>query len=86
MRTLTILAVTIRGIGPDMSQGGKRWHHPFHFTPDLPEALVQGREREYLSWPPVVAAVVGVVEPGDRLAKNGANLVAPVVERRSFCA
>jgi pimeloyl-ACP methyl ester carboxylesterase len=50
VRTLTILDVTIPGIGPDISQGGKRWHHAFHMTPDLPEALVQGREREYLSW------------------------------------
>ena len=47
---LTLLDVTIPGIGPDMSQGGRRWHHAFHMTPDLPEALVQGREREYLSW------------------------------------
>ena len=50
IRTLTILDVTIPGIGPDISQGGRRWHHAFHMTPDLPEALVQGREREYLSW------------------------------------
>ena len=50
VRTLTILDVTIPGIGPDISQGGKRWHHAFHMTPDLPEALVIGREREYLSW------------------------------------
>ena len=25
-------------------------HHQFHLTPDLPEALVQGRERLYLQW------------------------------------
>jgi pimeloyl-ACP methyl ester carboxylesterase len=50
VRTLTILDVTIPGIGPDLSQGGRRWHHAFHMTPDLPEILVQGREREYLSW------------------------------------
>jgi pimeloyl-ACP methyl ester carboxylesterase len=50
VRTLTIVDVTVPGIGPDISQGGKRWHHAFHMTPDLPEALVQGREREYLSW------------------------------------
>ena len=50
VRTLTILDVTIPGIGPDLSQGGRRWHHAFHMTPDLPETLVQGREREYLSW------------------------------------
>ena len=50
VRTLTIVDVTVPGIGPDMSQGGKRWHHAFHMTPDLPEALVTGRERAYLSW------------------------------------
>lgn len=50
VRTLTILDVTLPGIGPDISQGGKRWHHAFHMTPDLPETLVQGRERAYLNW------------------------------------
>lgn len=50
VRTLTILDVAVPGLGPDFSQGGKRWHHAFHMTPDLPEALVTGREREYLSW------------------------------------
>jgi pimeloyl-ACP methyl ester carboxylesterase len=50
VRSLSILDVTIPGIGPDISQGGRRWHHAFHMTPDLPELLVQGREREYLSW------------------------------------
>ena len=50
IRTLTIVDVTLPGIGPDISQGGRRWHHAFHMTPDLPEALVQGRERAYLTW------------------------------------
>ena len=50
IRTLAIVDVTLPGIGPDISQGGKRWHHAFHRTPDLPEALVQGRERAYLTW------------------------------------
>jgi pimeloyl-ACP methyl ester carboxylesterase len=50
VRTLTVVDVTIPGIGPDLSQGGKRWHHAFHMTPDLPERLVEGRERDYLSW------------------------------------
>jgi len=48
--TLTILDVTLPGIGPDISQGGRRWHHAFHVTPELPEALVTGRERDYLGW------------------------------------
>ena len=50
IRTLAILDVTIPGVGPDISQGGRRWHHAFHMTPELPEALVAGREREYLGW------------------------------------
>jgi pimeloyl-ACP methyl ester carboxylesterase len=50
VRTLTIVDVTVPGVGPDLSQGGRRWHHAFHMTPDLPERLVEGREREYLSW------------------------------------
>ena len=50
IRTLTIVDVTLPGIGPDISQGGKRWHHAFHMTPELPEALVRGRERIYLGW------------------------------------
>jgi len=50
IRTLAIIDVTVPGIGPDISQGGKRWHHAFHMTPDLPEALVTGRERAYLTW------------------------------------
>ncbi|MBS0242396.1 MAG: alpha/beta hydrolase [Proteobacteria bacterium] len=47
---LAIIDVVIPGDGGDFSQGGKRWHHQFHITPDLPEALVQGRERIYLQW------------------------------------
>ena len=41
----------IPGDGTDnlgTSQG--RWHHAFFRTPDLPEALVQGRERLFLGW------------------------------------
>ena len=47
---LVIIDVVIPGDGGDFSQGGRRWHHQFHMTPDLPEALVQGRERIYLQW------------------------------------
>jgi len=47
---LVIVDVVIPGGGGDFSQGGRRWHHQFHVTPDLPEALVQGRERLYLQW------------------------------------
>lgn len=47
---LVILDVVVPGCGGDFSQGGRRWHHQFHMTPDLPEALVAGREAEYLGW------------------------------------
>ena len=32
------------------SQNGKRWHHAFHQTADLPESLVAGREEIYFGW------------------------------------
>jgi pimeloyl-ACP methyl ester carboxylesterase len=50
VKKLVILDVTIPGCGGDFSQGGRRWHHQFHITPDLPEALTQGREDIYLAW------------------------------------
>lgn len=51
VRKLAIIDVTIPGDGgPDISQGGKRWHHAFNRTPALPEALVTGREAVYLGW------------------------------------
>src|SRR4029078_6688788 len=50
VRRLVILDVVIPGSGGDFSEGGARWHHQFHMTPDLPEALVQGREDVYLAW------------------------------------
>jgi pimeloyl-ACP methyl ester carboxylesterase len=50
VRRLVILDVVIPGSGGDFSEGGRRWHHQFHMTPDLPEALTQGREDVYLAW------------------------------------
>ena len=50
VRSLAVVDVTVPGLGPDLSQGGRRWHHAFHMTPDLPEALTEGRERVYLGW------------------------------------
>ena len=51
VRRLALLDVTVPGDGKEfLSQGGRRWHHGFHRTLDLPEALIQGKERIYLSW------------------------------------
>ncbi|MEU0074498.1 alpha/beta hydrolase [Streptomyces sp. NPDC006332] len=48
---LAIVDVAIPGDGaPDIGQGGRRWHHRFLQTLDLPEALVEGREHHYLGW------------------------------------
>jgi len=50
VRRLVIIDVVIPGDGGDFSQGGRRWHHQFHMTPDLPEAMTQGREDVYIGW------------------------------------
>jgi len=51
VRRLAIIDVAIPGDGAkNISQGGKRWHHAFHQTPELPEALISGREAIYLGW------------------------------------
>jgi len=51
IQTLSIIDVAIPGDGSaNISQGGKRWHHAFHQTPELPEALIAGREATYLGW------------------------------------
>ena len=38
------------GTAADAIGRGARWWHLFHQVPDLPEALVYGRERLYLEW------------------------------------
>ena len=37
-------------IPTDPDRAWKTWHFAFHLVPDLPEALLSGREREYVSW------------------------------------
>jgi pimeloyl-ACP methyl ester carboxylesterase len=50
VRRLAILDVVIPGDGGDFSQGGRRWHHAFFRTLDLPEALCMGREELIIGW------------------------------------
>ncbi len=48
---LGVVDVAIPGDGqPNIGQSGKRWHHTFLQTLDLPEALIEGREHIYLDW------------------------------------
>jgi pimeloyl-ACP methyl ester carboxylesterase len=46
VRRLVLVETSIPGHGLDPA----RWHILFHGVRDLPELLVAGREREYLSW------------------------------------
>jgi len=51
VRKLAMLDTAVPGDGSGtFSQHGRRWHHAFHQTADLPEALVTGREDIYLGW------------------------------------
>lgn len=51
VQALAIVDVTIPGDGTNVfSTSHGRWHHGFHRTLDLPEALVAERERIYVSW------------------------------------
>jgi pimeloyl-ACP methyl ester carboxylesterase len=54
VRRLVILDVMIPGAGleqiPQATPRGGLWHLSFHGVRDLPEALITGRERLYLSW------------------------------------
>ena len=51
VRKLVMLDTAVPGDGSgSFSQHGRRWHHAFHQTADLPEALVAGREDIYLGW------------------------------------
>jgi pimeloyl-ACP methyl ester carboxylesterase len=51
IRRLAMLDTAVPGDGSGtFSQHGRRWHHAFHQTPDLPEALVAGREEIYFRW------------------------------------
>lgn len=49
VRKLVLLDVPIPSDGTDVFFAG-RWHHPFHWIPDVPEALTAGRERVYLEY------------------------------------
>ena len=51
VRKLAMLDTAVPGDGSGtFSQHGRRWHHAFHQTAELPEALVTGREDVYLGW------------------------------------
>ena len=51
VRKLAMLDTAVPGDGSGtFSQHGRRWHHAFHQTAGLPEALVTGREDIYLGW------------------------------------
>lgn len=51
VKKLVMLDAAVPGDGSGtFSQSGRRWHHAFHQTLDLPEALIIGREAIYYRW------------------------------------
>jgi pimeloyl-ACP methyl ester carboxylesterase len=48
VKRLAVMELTIPGFAPPGIT--PRWWFFFHQTPDVPEALVEGKEMEYLSW------------------------------------
>ena len=49
VKKLAVMELPIPGFTPPRLEG-KIWWFVFHQTPDIPEALVQGKELIYLSW------------------------------------
>jgi pimeloyl-ACP methyl ester carboxylesterase len=49
VQKLVIMEKAFPGFTPPQLEG-KIWWFPFHLTPNLPEALVEGKETIYLSW------------------------------------
>jgi pimeloyl-ACP methyl ester carboxylesterase len=50
VRRLALLDAPIPGVGPWEAVASSLWHFSFVAVPDLPEALVAGQERLFLSW------------------------------------
>lgn len=51
VRRLVMLDAAVPGDGSGtFSQHGRRWHHAFHQTAELPERLLAGREALYCRW------------------------------------
>ncbi len=46
-RSVTVMEMPLPGIGPGPAIDDPLWHVPFHMTPELPEALVAGRQAVY---------------------------------------
>jgi hypothetical protein len=49
VRRLVVMEYIFSGFTPPQLEG-KAWWFVFHQTPNVPEALVQGKELIYLSW------------------------------------
>lgn len=50
VRRLAVLDAPLPGIDPFAQLAPERWHFAFFAVPDLPEALVAGQERLFMSW------------------------------------
>ena len=52
VRSLAILDVPLPGIAPwdELTRSPRTWHFRFYQVRDVPEMLIAGKERQYLSW------------------------------------
>jgi pimeloyl-ACP methyl ester carboxylesterase len=54
VRTLTLIDARIPGLVPfppfNPAAANVSWHFAFNMLPELPELLIEGREREFLTW------------------------------------
>jgi pimeloyl-ACP methyl ester carboxylesterase len=54
VRTLTLIDAVIPGLVPwppfSPPAANRTWHFAFNMLPELPEMLIEGREREFLAW------------------------------------
>jgi pimeloyl-ACP methyl ester carboxylesterase len=74
---LVVLDGIIPGIPPwaELTKDARLWHWSFYNTPDLPEALIEGRERLYFSWfiHSFAANTAAVDEDMDEIVKAYSN-------------
>ncbi len=54
VRTLTLIDAVLPGLVPwppfAPAAANRTWHFAFNMLPELPELLIEGREREFLAW------------------------------------
>ena len=86
LRAAVIANVAIPGVlpWPEIERDARIWHFNFHAVPELPEAMVAGRERHYFDWffDRLSAHPDGV--PGEARARYARAYARPTALRAGF--